>query len=49
MNTTIVIPTYSLQFNKNVTELLTQKENGELLEIEITYEIKVLDQKLLNL
>ncbi|CAD8196378.1 unnamed protein product [Paramecium pentaurelia] len=49
MNTTIVIPTYSLQFNKNVTELLTQKENGELLEIEITYEIKVLDQKLLTL
>ncbi|CAD8127131.1 unnamed protein product [Paramecium sonneborni] len=49
MNTTIVIPTYSLQFNKNVTELLTQKENDELLEIEITYEIKVLDYKLLNL
>ncbi|CAK58761.1 unnamed protein product (macronuclear) [Paramecium tetraurelia] len=49
MNTTIVIPTYSLQFNKHVTELLAQKENGELLEMEITYEIKVLDQKLLNL
>ncbi|CAD8124717.1 unnamed protein product [Paramecium sonneborni] len=49
MNSTIVIPTYSLQFNQNVTELLTQKENDELLEIEITYEIKVLDQKLLNL